>query len=147
MPAEAQALGELRAAVLRGDWTGAARAATAGLAEHADSLELRRALAGIHRQSGRMADAEALLREVLARESGDNLELFFFPRLRSELHLRLQQSPRVLHFRGLRGCVKQIAGARRWSPRCEQIQDQIVDFLRSCLNAEPEPSECALVVE
>jgi tetratricopeptide (TPR) repeat protein len=71
MPAEAQALGELRAAVLRGDWTGAARAATAGLAEHADSLELRRALAGIHRQSGRMADAEALLREVLARESGD----------------------------------------------------------------------------
>ena len=84
---------------------------------------------------------------VLARESGDNLELFFFPRLRTELHLRLQQSPRVLHFRGLRGCVKQIAGARRWSPRCEQIQDQIVDFLRGCLNAEPEPSECALVVE
>ncbi len=71
MPVEAQALDELRAAVLRGDWSGAARAATAGLAEHAESLELRRALAGIHRQSGRMADAEALLHEVLAREPGD----------------------------------------------------------------------------
>jgi tetratricopeptide (TPR) repeat protein len=71
MPAEAQALDELRAAVLRGDWAGAARAATAGLAEHADSLELRRALAGIHRQSGRSAEAESLLREVLARAPGD----------------------------------------------------------------------------
>jgi tetratricopeptide (TPR) repeat protein len=71
MPAEAQALDELRAAVLRGDLNSAARAAMAGLAEHADSMELRRALAGIHRQSGRMADAESLLREVLAREPGD----------------------------------------------------------------------------
>ncbi|HET9189212.1 MAG TPA: tetratricopeptide repeat protein, partial [Rudaea sp.] len=71
MSAEAQALNELRAAVLRGDWNGAARSATAGLAEHADSLELRRALAGIHRQTGRAAEAEALLREVLVREPGD----------------------------------------------------------------------------
>ena len=71
MPAEAQALDELRAAVLRGDWAGAARAATTGLAEHADSLELRRALAGIHRQGGRLAEAESLLREVLVRAPGD----------------------------------------------------------------------------
>ena len=71
MPAEAQTLGELRAAVLRGDWDGAAHVATAGLAEHPDSLELRRALAGIHRQTGRMAESEALLREVLARAPGD----------------------------------------------------------------------------
>ena len=84
---------------------------------------------------------------LLARESGDSLELFFFPRLRTELHLRLQQSPRVLHFRGLRGCVKQLAGARRWSPRCEQIQDRIVEFLRQCIDHEAEKPDCALVVE
>ena len=84
---------------------------------------------------------------LLARDSGDNLELFFFPRLRNELRLRLRQSPRVLHFRGLRGCVKRLAGARRWSRRCEQIEDQIVDFLRGCLTAEPEQNKCALVVE
>ncbi|HZI33901.1 MAG TPA: hypothetical protein VFF11_16300 [Candidatus Binatia bacterium] len=83
----------------------------------------------------------------LAREAGDSLELFFFPRLRDELHHRLRQSPRVLRFSGLRGCVKQIARARRWSPRCEQIQDQIVEFLRQCMNHETEKSGCALVVE
>ena len=57
------------------------------------------------------------------------------------------QSPRVVRFRGLRGCVKQLAGARRWSHRCERLQDQIVEYLRGCLTAEPEQNECALVVE
>ena len=84
---------------------------------------------------------------LLARESSDNLELFFFPRLRDELRLHLRQSPRVLRFRGLRGCAKQLAGARRWSARCELIQDQIVEYLRGCLTAEPEQPRCALVVE
>ena len=84
---------------------------------------------------------------LLARESGDALELFFYPRLRDELRNRLQHSPRVLRFRGLRGCVKQLAGARRWSSRCEKMQDQIVEYLRGCLSAEPEPTNCALVVE
>lgn len=83
----------------------------------------------------------------LAREAGGSLELFFFPRLRSELHSRLQESPRVLHFRGLRGCVKQLAGARRWSPRCERIQDRIVEFLRRCLDREARKADCALMVE
>ena len=83
----------------------------------------------------------------LARESADSLELFFFPRLRSELRTQLRQSPRVVHFRGLRGCVKQLAGARRWSHRCERMQDQIVAYLRGCLTAEPEQPGCALVVE
>jgi hypothetical protein len=84
---------------------------------------------------------------LIARESSDSLELFFFPRLRAELRVKLQQSPRVVRFRGLRGCVKQIAGARRWSNRCEQLQDQIVAFLRECLTSETDPRGCALVVE
>ena len=84
---------------------------------------------------------------LFARESADSLELFFFPRLRDELRAQLRQSPRVLRFRGLRGCVKQLAGARRWSVRCEKLQDHIVEYLRRCLTAEPEQSDCALVVE
>ena len=84
---------------------------------------------------------------LLARESAGSLELFFFPRLRDELRARLRQSPRVLRFRGLRGCVKQVAGARRWSARCERMRDQIVGYLRECLVAEPEQNECSLVVE
>jgi hypothetical protein len=89
---------------------------------------------------------EADLRHI-ARESADSLELFFFPRLRNELRTQLRQSPQVLRFRGLRGCVKQLAGARRWSARCEKMQEQVVGYLRECLTAEPEQNACALVVE
>ena len=84
---------------------------------------------------------------LFAHQSGDSLELFFFPRLRDELRAQLRQSPRMVRFRGLRGCVKQLAGAQRWSARCELMQEQIVEYLRGCLTAEPEQKECALVVE
>jgi hypothetical protein len=83
----------------------------------------------------------------LASEAGDSLELLFFPRLRDELRDRLRASPRLVRFRGLRVCVKKLAGARRWSSRCEQLQDQIVDYLRGCLTAETEKANCSLVVE
>lgn len=83
----------------------------------------------------------------LLREAGDNRELLFFPRLRDELRVKLRQSPRVVRFCGLRACVKQLAGVRRWSHRCEELQDQIVAYLRECLSAEPEQNKCALVVE
>ena len=83
----------------------------------------------------------------LARESADSLELFFFPRLREALRTQLRRSPQVLRFRGLRGCVKQLAGAQRWSNRCEQMQEQVVGYLRECLTAEPEQTARALLVE
>jgi len=83
---------------------------------------------------------------LLARESGVSLELFFFPRLRDELRFQLRQSPRLLRFHGLRRCVKRLTHSRRWGARCEQLQEQIVEFLRQCLNAEP-GQNCSLVVE
>jgi hypothetical protein len=89
--------------------------------------------------------AEADL-EQLARESGEGCELFFFPRLRDELRQRLRQEPLLLRFSGLRGCVKRLTGARRWSRRCQCLQDQIVEYLRECLSAEPARDELALVV-
>ena len=89
---------------------------------------------------------EADLRQF-ALEAADSLDLFFYPRLRQELRTQLRLAPRVLRFHGLRGCVKQLAGARRWSDRCEQLQAQIVAFLRQCLSAEAEQPKCALVVE
>jgi hypothetical protein len=82
---------------------------------------------------------------LLARESGVSLELFFFPRLRNELRFQLRQSPRMLRFRGLRGCVKRLTHARRWSARCEALQEQIVEYLRQCLSAEA--GNCPLLVE
>jgi hypothetical protein len=83
----------------------------------------------------------------LASESGEGCELFFFPRLRDELRRQIQQAPRVLRFRGLRGCVKQLTGARRWTQRCQCLEEQIVQFLRECLGVESGQKEFALVIE
>jgi hypothetical protein len=100
-----------------------------------------------HDSTGTAAELPEADLAVLATEAGGSLELLFFPRLRDELRIRLRRSPRVVRFRGLRGCVKQLAGARRWSNRCDQLQQQIVGYLRGCLTAEPEQNRCALVVE
>ena len=83
----------------------------------------------------------------LAREAGPACELLFFARLRAELQRRLQQAPRVLRFRGLRPCVKQLTGARRWSLRCRSLEGEIVAYLRGCVSAESARRELALVVE
>jgi hypothetical protein len=89
--------------------------------------------------------AEADLR-LLACESGKGFELVFFPRLREEVRRNLDAGPRVLCFRGLRGCVKQLIGARRWSMRCQSLNDQIVEYLRGCLTNQKTAAPCALVV-
>jgi hypothetical protein len=83
----------------------------------------------------------------LACESGKGFELFFFPRLRDEMRQQLLQDPQLLHFDGLRSCVKQLTGAQRWSPRCQTLHDQIVEFLRNCFATQPNPPSCALLVE
>ena len=89
---------------------------------------------------------DADLRQI-AKESGLCCELFFFPRLRDELRLQLRRAKGIVRFHGLRGCVKQLAGARRWSARCQCLQDRIVDYLRECLSAEQQPGECSLFVD
>jgi len=83
----------------------------------------------------------------LARESGECLELFFFPRLREELRHQMRQAPAVVRFRGLRSCVMQLAGARRWTPRCRTLGEQIVAYLRGCFGAEAGQGRVALVIE
>ena len=84
---------------------------------------------------------------LLAREAGQGGELVFFPRLRHELRQHMLQQPRVLRYRGLRSCVKQIVGARRWTDRCRNFEEQIVDFLRHAAGVERGSGEIALVVE
>lgn len=83
----------------------------------------------------------------LALESAAGCELFFFPRLRADMQQHLRQGPRVLRVRGLRDCVKQLAGAERWSRRCEALEGEIVTYLRQCLSAEPAPADITLVLE
>jgi hypothetical protein len=83
----------------------------------------------------------------LMKSSGENGELFFFPQLRQELQRRLEESPQIVRFNGLRPCVKQLAGADRWSPRCENLSDQIVDYLRTCWQSDTRNHNCTLVVK
>lgn len=84
---------------------------------------------------------------LLAREMGEGGELLFFPRLRNELRQHMQQQPRILRYHGLRSCVKHISGARRWSERCRDLEEQIVEFLRQCAGVEHAEGEIALLVE
>jgi hypothetical protein len=95
------------------------------------------------------ADARIIESDLfrLAQDSGGGCELLFFPSLRNELRQHLQQRPRLLRFSGLRACVKQIAGARRWTPRCRDLEDQIVNFLRECAGADTGQSDLTFVVE
>jgi hypothetical protein len=82
----------------------------------------------------------------LAGGSGRTLELCFFPRLREEFRTRLARSPDVLQFHGLRACVKQLTGAKRWTHRCEALSDQIVEYLRACLETESVSRSCRLMI-
>jgi len=125
-----------RQAVTAGEFAGALEKVLCGFKQPAPA-SVPRAVAG--------GELESDLRR-LAREADDG-ELFFFPRLRDELRQHLQQGPRVLRFRGLRGCVKQLVGARRWTPRCRNLEEHIVQFLRECLSLEARAGECAMVVE
>jgi hypothetical protein len=72
------------------------------------------------------------------------VELSFFTKLREEMRTGLGQAPRVLRFHNLRGCVKQLVGAKRWNCRCQELNDQIVDYLRACLATEA--ASCGLVI-
>lgn len=83
----------------------------------------------------------------LAFESGKGYELMFFSRLKQELDEKLVEAPQILHFKGLRGCVKQLIGARRWSGRCQQLNDQIVNYLRVGWERGKPGDSCALLVE
>jgi hypothetical protein len=83
----------------------------------------------------------------LAQESGRDFELLFFSRLRDELNKQLRRPVRAVRFHGLRGCVKQLAGAQRWSQRCQTLRDQIVAYLRACICSDNKGKDCTLVVE
>ena len=67
----------------------------------------------------------------IASSTGKGCELFFFSNLGQELCKDEARTGQVVRFRGLRRCVKQLVGARRWTRRCQSLNDDIVGFLRS----------------
>jgi hypothetical protein len=79
-------------------------------------------------------------------EARDGFELLFFLKLREEFRRQMKNSPDVLRFRGLKRCVKQLVGMKRWGRRCEAMSDQIVGYLRECLEREAGSLTRGLVV-
>jgi hypothetical protein len=122
---------------------------TVTLGEFAAALE--KVLDGFNLSPRGTVERAKLIREsdlsAVARDCGVGGELVFFPRLRQQLGVHLQASCRVIRFCGLRDCVKQLSGARRWSVKCQIMQEQIVEYLRKCLSALAKGKEVALVVE
>lgn len=73
-------------------------------------------------------------------------ELMMFQRLRKELSKKLSnEPPGVLWIHGLRECVKNQLGARRWSRKCQDLNDQLISFIRECFDRSAH-SDCSLVV-
>lgn len=116
------------------------------------SLALERVLRGFglnvqtepeEQQEVRVAESDL---SELAGAAGKGFELSFFPYLRDEMRRKLDEQPHVVRFNGLRRCVKQMVGAQRWNQRCQALNDQIVEYLRTCLSTENRKENCALVV-
>ncbi len=76
---------------------------------------------------------------------GVGFEILFYSRLREDLQLLLASSPQVLRLEGLKSCVKYLAGAKRWSRRCDCISDEIVEYIREVFSLW-QNNECGLVV-
>ena len=84
---------------------------------------------------------------ALANSVGEGFELAYFNRLREVLRYHLSSSPPVVKFTGLRSSVKVLLGLRRWNAKCRLLNDQIVNHLRHCLQAERPNAACTLMIE
>src|ERR1051326_268981 len=95
---------------------------TVTVGEFAAALE--KVLEGFNLGTRGAVERAKLVREsdlcALARDCSGGGELVLFPRLREELRLHLQAGCRVIRFSGLRDCVKQLSGARRWGAKCQR---------------------------
>lgn len=81
----------------------------------------------------------------LAVQCGKGYELIFFSLLRAEMRRLLKDAPKLVQVQGLRACVKQLLGVRRWTQACQVLSDEISDYLRFCLVTESK-APCALMV-
>lgn len=113
--------------------------------------EFASALEGVLHQMGLGKDvaAPAVARIdllELAAACGGEYELGFFVRVRASIKQQLTDGSHIIHFSGLQSCVKTLVGARRWSSRCTEMEDQIVEFMRDCFAQENVRKEGRMLV-
>ena len=92
--------------------------------------------------------AETNLDEIAceAHKSGDGLEMVFFCTLRDQIPADLHGKPQLLRVKGLRSAVKKLTGAKQWSPRCQKLNDQIVEYLRDIVARHQQEAKLALMI-
>ena len=82
----------------------------------------------------------------LAHQAGEGLEMVFFCTLRDQIHADLHGKPELLRVKGLREAVKKLTGAKKWSPRCQKLNDQIVDYLRHIVSKHQQKAKLTLMI-
>lgn len=65
----------------------------------------------------------------LARIAGDGYELAFFQLLEQRFASATSNGVDSVYFYGLRNCVQSLTSLKRWSRRCEALQNEITRFL------------------
>jgi hypothetical protein len=73
----------------------------------------------------------------LAREAGSGYELAFFNRLRDRLQSLIGAGTTEVNLVGLSSCVKQLRARKSWSHGCNDLQEEIVSFVRTQTLATP----------
>ncbi|MBL67656.1 MAG: hypothetical protein CMO74_04255 [Verrucomicrobiales bacterium] len=90
-------------------------------------------------------EAETNLHD-LAHQAGEGLEMVFFCTLRDQIHADLNGKPEVLRVKGLRDAVRKLTGAEHWTPRCQKLNDQIVDYLRDIVARHRQEAKLTLMI-
>tara|TARA_Y100000588_G_scaffold357009_1_gene413816 strand:- start:1389 stop:1970 length:582 start_codon:yes stop_codon:yes gene_type:complete len=81
-----------------------------------------------------------------SRREGEGLEMVFFCTLRDQIHADLHGKPELLRIKGLRNAVRKLTGSNKWSPRCQQLNDQIVDYLRDIVARHKQEARLTLMI-
>ena len=66
-----------------------------------------------------------------AKEAGNGFELVFFNKIHDEIEDLKRHGVEELHFTGTRECVKLLRGVTRWTTPCDQLHDEIINFLQT----------------
>lgn len=73
----------------------------------------------------------------LVREAGNGYELAFFNQLRDRLQTLIGAGTTEVNLVGLSTCVKQLRARKSWSHGCNDLQEEIVSFVRTQTLAAP----------
>lgn len=65
----------------------------------------------------------------LARRAGSGYELAFFQLLEEQLRSAATGGADRIECYGMRNCVRRLSASKKWSPRCDQLEREIVSFV------------------